>query len=380
MKILLTGGGSGGHISPALAVAEVLRKDSDIELLYVGGKMTMEGSTGPSIEEKLVVPTGIAYVSIRAGKLRRDGLSLATLKRLWGVVPGFFDAFKTVKQFHPDVVFSSGGYVSLPVVWAAALLRVPIVIHEQTAVVGLANSLAGRVATKVAITFAQSAQYFPQHKVQLTGNPIRPEVLAPKIDKSPLSDWLKSADKPVIYITGGGLGAHNINVTIEQMLPQILDRYCVVLQCGAHSKYQDYERLLQKQSSFPTEVARRFWPTQFFTPNEVGLLYRQASLVIARSGANTVLELAAVGVPAIFIPIPWVTHDEQTKNAQVLVQPGMAVIVPEKELSADRLFQEIEIMVARLPQLEESRQAARQLVDFEATGKLVALIKSAAVN
>ena len=143
---------------PALAVANVLKQQPNCELLYVGGKMTMEGTSGPSIEEQLVAPTGIPYTSIRSGKLARDRISLTTFKRLWGAVPGLFDAYRVVGQFNPDVVFSSGGYVSLPVVVAAWARRIPVVIHEQTAGVGLANSIAGKVATKVAITFPQSAK------------------------------------------------------------------------------------------------------------------------------------------------------------------------------------------------------------------------------
>src|SRR4051812_27549664 len=136
MRVVITGGGSGGHVSPALAVAEYVRQHQpDVELLFIGGKLTMGGATGPSIEEQLVVPTGIPFRAIHAGKLRRGGLGLATLSRLWGVVPGVAEAFRVLKAYRPAVVFSAGGYVSVPVVTAAALLRIPIVIHEQTAVV-----------------------------------------------------------------------------------------------------------------------------------------------------------------------------------------------------------------------------------------------------
>lgn len=379
MKVLLTGGGSGGHVSPSLAVASLLQSEKDEhQLLYIGGNLTMEGSTGPSIEESLVKPTGIPYISIPAGKLRRDGLSIKTLVRLWGFFPGMIRAIWEVRKFNPDVVFSSGGYVSLPVVWAAALWRKPIVIHEQTAAVGLTNSLSARVASKIAITFSQSIKFFPQDKVVLTGNPIRRQIIDPKPQNQELVKWVKQADKPLLLVTGGGQGSHIINVTIEAMLEALLDSYCLVHQCGAHAQFQDFERLEFAKKSLAPELARRYWPSRHFSPDEMGFLFQQAAVVIGRSGANTVLELAALGVPAIFIPIPWVTHDEQTKNAMVLHEIGLASIIPEKELNPQRLRAEINQQMVNITNMDQARTAAKALADSDAATRLVELLKEVA--
>ena len=378
MKVLLTGGGSGGHISPALAVANVLKQQPNCELLYVGGKMTMEGTSGPSIEEQLVAPTGIPYTSIRSGKLARDRISLTTFKRLWGAVPGLFDAYRVVGQFNPDVVFSSGGYVSLPVVVAAWARRIPVVIHEQTAGVGLANSIAGKVATKVAITFPQSAKYFPKAKTVVTGNPIRSEILNPKPVDSEFGKWLQGKGLPILYITGGGLGSHILNTTVESVLPELLETYRVIHQCGAHEKFKDYDRLLLAKQSLPQKLQERYWPSKYFNAEEVSVVYQRAAAAVARSGANTVLEFAAVGLPAIFVPIPWVTHDEQTKNAQVLVEAGTAAILPEKELSGERLLRELNLLLLDKKVTDKEKAKAKQLVVEDAAQAIVDLVVVAA--
>jgi UDP-N-acetylglucosamine--N-acetylmuramyl-(pentapeptide) pyrophosphoryl-undecaprenol N-acetylglucosamine transferase len=252
---------------------------------------------------------------------------------------------------------------------------VPVVVHEQTAAVGLANAWAGKMAARVAITFAQSAQYFASNKVVLTGNPLQPAIVEPnmpELAKTELGQWLSRSDKPLIYITGGGLGSHIINVAVEQALPRLLTTYRVVHQCGAHAGLNDFDRLkeLRQRSDWDNE----YWLAKHFSPAEVGLLYAKVSLVVGRAGANTVLELAAVGQLAVLIPIPWVTHDEQTKNARVLEQVGTAVILPEVELTPERLESEIDGLMKRSAGLDQARQKARQLVDRRAAERLTELV------
>lgn len=374
MKVLITGGGSGGHVSPALAVARLLDQQS-VEVLFVGGTLTMEGAQGPSVEQTMVEAAGFPFVAISSGKLKRDGLSLKTLTRLWGVVPGLFQAYKAVHRFKPQVVLSTGGYVSLPVVLAAWLQRIPVVIHEQTAAVGLANQLASRLATKVAITFPGSATYFNPTKVVLTGNPLNQSIIHPQTlpMDDPVGQWLSQCQKPLIYITGGGLGSHVINKTVETILPQLLDRYCLIHQTGANQHYADYERLQQYRHNLEPQLQARYLPLKHLTAQQIGQVYQQASLVIARAGANTVLELAYWGMPTIFIPIPWVTHDEQTKNATILVDAGTAVILKEADLTGQSLHQAIEQTMANQPS-KHHRQQAKSLVKPQADQALVDLV------
>jgi UDP-N-acetylglucosamine--N-acetylmuramyl-(pentapeptide) pyrophosphoryl-undecaprenol N-acetylglucosamine transferase len=379
MKILVTGGGSGGHISPALAVIDMLRREH-VELLYVGGKLTMEGATGSSIEEQMVMPTGTPYISISAGKLPRQVLGLQTLRRLWGVVPGCVEALQVVRKFGPDVVFSTGGYVTLPVVLAARLLNIPVVIHEQTAAVGLTNKIASHFATLVAITFPSSSKYFPARKTVLTGNPIRAEILRPPAEApvTPLMDWLRQPGLPLIYVTGGGLGSHVINLQVMATLETLLTHYRVIHQCGSHSGFEDFSRAIDAKNSLPNELQLRYWPAEKFTTVEVGRIYQSIAMAVARAGANTVLELAAWGIPTIFIPIPWVTHDEQTKNAQLLVDVGLAIILPEQHLAAASLVGALSEMQHRLPHLAEAKRQARTYVKPDAAARLVRIIMASA--
>lgn len=377
MKILITGGGSGGHVSPALAVAKQLQHlDPQVELLYIGGTMTMEGATGPSVEERLVSQTDIPFVAISAGKLKRDGLSLNTLKRLWGVVPGFFQAFHQVKTFNPHIVFSTGGYVSIPVVMAAWILRKPIVIHEQTAAVGLANTIASKMATKVAITFPQSAQYFNASKVVETGNPLNAAIKDP-VAKQELDDdfaqWLTKQSKPILYVTGGGLGSHVLNLAIESSLEALLERFAIIHQTGSNEHYADFERLSTQRSSMDKKQASQYWISKHVTPQQIGWIYKQSQMVISRAGANTVLELAYWSKPTIFVPIPWVTHDEQTKNAQALVDTGVAIILPEPQLNSTSLRQAIDT-VSQIQVTPTIKKRTAQLVKVDADVELAKLV------
>jgi UDP-N-acetylglucosamine--N-acetylmuramyl-(pentapeptide) pyrophosphoryl-undecaprenol N-acetylglucosamine transferase len=296
---------------------------------------------------------------------------------LWGVIPGLIEAWRVVRRFQPDVLFSSGGYVSLPVVMAAWLQRVPIVIHEQTAAVGLANSVAGRLARQVAITFPQSAKYFKAQKVVVTGNPIQPEIIEPDLamlQQPGLGQWLNRPGLPIIYVTGGGLGSHIINSTVEAALTKWLSQYRVVHQCGAHAGFNDYDRLMERSAALPAELQDRYYVAKHFSAQEVGLIYHQAALVVARAGANTVLELAAYGLPAVFIPIPWVTHDEQTQNAKVLVEAGTATIVPEKRLTVESLTVAIAQRLAQTTDTMAAKARAKALVDLQATTKLTEVV------
>jgi UDP-N-acetylglucosamine--N-acetylmuramyl-(pentapeptide) pyrophosphoryl-undecaprenol N-acetylglucosamine transferase len=268
----------------------------------------------------------------------------------------------------------------LPVAIAAWLCRVPLVIHEQTAAVGLANAVAGKIATRVGVTFAESRTYFDAAKVSVTGNPMQPVILAPDISRfqsTEFGQWLSADGPPLVYVTGGGLGSHKMNVAVEEVLPDLLRSYRLVHQCGSHAGFADFARLTSAAAALPQELADRYRPFEHIAPEDIGLIYKTAALVVARSGANTVLELAAHGLPAVLIPIPWVTHDEQTKNATVLVEAGTAVLLPERNLSGSTLAAAIASQVLPSAVNEASRQRARELVDPEATAKLVSLILEA---
>ena len=158
----------------------------------------------------------------------------------------------------------------------------------------------------------------------------------------------------------------------------MLESYRVIYQCGAHEKFKDYDRLLLAKQSLPQKLQERYWPSKYFNAEEVSVVYQRAAAAVARSGANTVLEFAAVGLPAIFVPIPWVTHDEQTKNAQVLVEAGTAAILPEKELSGERLLRELNLLLLDKKVTDKEKAKAKQLVVEDAAQAIVDLVVVAA--
>src|SRR6476646_3487489 len=228
MKLLITGGGTGGHVSPAVAVITRLRQlsaqdNSPLELHYVG---SVSG-----IERRTMEGLGVPYTAIQTGKLRRY-LSIQTPVDLLVRLPlGALQALNAVRRFKPDVIFSTGGYVCVPTVIAGWLLRVPALTHEQTALVGLANRIAGRFARRVAVSYPQSLSYFPKGKAFVTGNPLRPSLLHGDATRAAQRFQL-DAGQPTVYITGGAQGSHAINMAVREALPRLLECCQVIHQCG----------------------------------------------------------------------------------------------------------------------------------------------------
>lgn len=376
MRIAVTGGGSGGHISPALAVIEKLKEKSKqektpVELLYIGGKLSMEGTRGPSIEQKILPQMDIPHIFIHAGKLQRS-FSWRTLLLLWGAIPGFFEALYHLIKFKPTVIFSTGGFVTVPVTFAGWLLRVPVVIHEQTAAVGLSNKIGGFFAKVIAVSFPSSVKEFPQKKVIVTGNPIRSEVLAARAKRH--QPPTTNRRPPTIYITGGAQGSHIINETIRKALPLLLQRAKIIHQCGSNELYNDFENLVDTAQELPEELFERYEIIEYVGLKRIGQVFAQADLVISRAGANTVNELAALGISAIFIPISWVTNNEQYKNARILVNAGSATIIPEDDLTPEKLLTEVGEMIKNLDEFRKKAKEFQKEVRVDAAEKLAEII------
>ena len=376
IKILVTGGGTGGHVSPALAVIQTLQEMS------VGAEWTPEfryvGSRS-GVEKGLVEAADIPFVGVQSGKLRRASSlrGLLTGKNLadaFRVPVGIIEALNEVRKFRPDVVLATGGYVSVPPVIAAGLLRRPVLIHEQTVQIGLANQIAARFATRIALTFEGAAAELPpnlRRKSFVTGNPVRQAIFGgdkvravKRFGFDPTDDTL-----PTIYITGGALGAQSINRAVEAILPELLTECRVIHQCGK----QDGERMAQIAAALPSALAHRYY-TAPFVGEEIADVFALADLVVARSGAGTVTEVAAIGRPALFIPLVPTGGDEQTRNAKRLVDAGAAAILPSKELDGPRLLSEIRSLLSDSAKLSLMGQAARTLATPNAAHDLAAAL------
>lgn len=366
-KIVITG----GHLTPALAVIEMLKKKGGWEILFVGRKYAIEEKKALSMEEEMVVEKKVAFYALDAGKLPKKFNRFSFLA-LFKVPLGFWQAFWLLKKLRPDVVLSFGGYLSVPVVFAGWLLQIPAITHEQTTTIGLASRLNSHLVEKIAISWPETAQFLPKEKVVLTGNPLRSEFFCGQEKTWKILKF--DPRRPTIFITGGNIGSRVINQTVAQTLDQLLAKYNLFHQCG-HAA-EDYEALLAKERSMLSEKAKCYHLKKYLNSQEMAAIMKGASLIIARAGANTVTEIAYLGKPALFIPIPWSRANEQTKNAQMLVKTGTAKILSQDKLTPQTLLKEINQMMDELSQYKKKASQAQKLVRVDAAERIVALVES----
>ncbi|MFM7323269.1 MAG: undecaprenyldiphospho-muramoylpentapeptide beta-N-acetylglucosaminyltransferase [Armatimonadota bacterium] len=331
MRILVTGGGTGGHVAPAIAVASALRaRHPDIVLRYVGAR--------GGLEERLAGEAGIDFDGVAVGKLRRSSrgiLGMITARNLVDLarVPlGIAQAFGVVTRFRPDAVLSTGGYVCVPAVIAAALRGIPVLAHEQTVTVGLANRIAARFARTVALSFEGARGSLPKHRAEqaiVTGNPVRAEVLAGDRARAARRFGFDPADDglPCVYVTGGAQGSRLVNRAVVAAIPALAARARVLHQCGAGEEPE----VSTAHAAAPPEVRRRWRVVPFLPADAVGDAWALCDLLIGRSGAGTVSEACAVGRPAVFVPLQPASGDEQMRNARWMEALGGAVVLPQSE-------------------------------------------------
>jgi len=281
-----------------------------------------------------------------------------------------------VRRFRPDVVFSTGGYVSVPPTLAAQLLRVPTLVHEQTVQVGLATRINARRATRIALSFEGALDELPPRlraRAFVTGNPVRQIIFggdrsraAERFGFAPEDDAL-----PAVYVTGGAQGSRILNRAVEACLPGLLALARVVHQCGKQpdGTEQDFDRLTAASDKLPPERRRRYFVTRF-VGDEIGDVFALADLIVGRSGAGTVTEACALGKPAVFIPLVPTRGDEQTRNAQRSMDAGGAGILPQAECDGPRLLDRIRALASAPLRLRAMGEAARTLARPDAAHDL----------
>lgn len=352
-KTIFTGGGSGGHLSIMKALIDYMRYEKyDIEgkLMIVGGKLGMISDPALSLDERRIPEFGVPYRFIRGGKLHR-ALKLATFKLVWGVIPGLWDSYKVIREFNPEVVFATGGYVSLPMIIVARLMGKKVFIHEQTLTAGLTNRIGAKFARKVLLTFKDSEKYFPKNKTVLTGNAIRKEIFDKTKDGVPkeileVVECAKAEKRPVIYITGGSLGAHKINAFILENLEELLKKYTLIWQMGDNMYHNDFNKLIIKSEQLSIEEKMRLYYSKFIR-NEIGYILGNSDLVVCRPGINTLYELAATRKKAIIIPL-WVTSkNDQERNALWYSQNFTGKVLHEKDMSIGDFVRDIDELISK---------------------------------
>ncbi len=353
---------TGGHHNSALAVAKELVNREIADVTWYGHKHTMLGDKEDSAEYKEVSQSGIKFREIIAGKVYKTFNPIHWMRIPFGFIQGFW--YLLIDR--PKLVFSFGGYLAAPVVLAAWMQGIPVVTHEQTTVVGLANKFIALFADEIFITWPQSKKYFEGSVVKITGLPLRKELFKYNEEHKYFKEKL-----PVLYITGGKQGSHVINQTVAKALPELLKHFNIIHQCGRHSHFNDYEMLSSIKKELPKKLQQRYLIYDYVYLDEIGQVFYEADIVVGRAGGHTVYEIAALGKPALFIPIPWVSHNEQYKNARVLVNEGAASILPENRLNPTTLRDELFNMLENLNAFKSGAMDAKQAIIMDAREKII---------
>ena len=317
MRVIVSAGGTGGHIYPALAiVSKIKEEEPNSEILYIG--------TSNRMEKDLIPELGIKYEAINVSGLKRK-LTLENIKVLYQFLKARGKCKKIIGEFNPDIVIGAGGYVTGPVIWAAHKLGKKTFIHEQNSVVGLTNKYLTKYADKIGVSFSSTLDLFPKEKVVLTGNPCSEKALGMK--KANKESYGLTKNKKLVLIVMGSLGSKTVNDKIVSFLDDFKDKDYEVMFVTGNSYYEKVKDL-----KVPTNV--KIVPFIYEMPS----LMKSTDLMISRAGASTMSEILVLNVPTIFIPSPYVTNNHQYKNAMDLVKQKAALIIEEKDLTKESMI------------------------------------------
>ena len=355
-KIILTGGGTAGHVAPNLALVPAL-KSAGFEIYYIGSHS--------GIERELVEAASIPYFSISSGKLRRYK-SIRNVTDIFRISKGLLDAIRIIRKIKPDIIFSKGGFVVVPVVAAARLLRIKSVIHESDMTPGLANKLAMPFAAKVCVSFPETLAHVPKSKGVLTGTPLRAELLSGSKEAARElfnENGPGTRSVPILLVTGGSQGANAINTCVRDTLPKLLQKFRVIHLCGKGNLsgiqqpgYVEFEYLNEEMAD----------------------VLAAADIVVSRAGANTIFELAALGKPNLLIPLPAASsRGDQIQNAASFTKQGFSMVLLEQEMTPERLLQDVTWLYENRQQFYEKMKAQNMT---NGVGNVIAVIMNVAAK
>ncbi|MGW8969800.1 undecaprenyldiphospho-muramoylpentapeptide beta-N-acetylglucosaminyltransferase [Streptomyces platensis] len=378
-RLIVTGGGTGGHTYPALTAIRTLQArlaagGGTLDVLWIG--------TPDGLEARIAPAEGIPFTTVATGKIRRSSNPLkmaspANIRDMARVPLGVAQARKIVADFRPDVVLATGGFVAVPAGIAARMCKRPLVLHEQTVRLGLANRKLAGSATRIAVSSESTLRLLPEavrDAAVVTGNPVRPEVLTGQGDKAVTALGLGGFDRrlPTLYVTGGAQGAQQINQVVAGALSWLLERANIIHQCGP----ANVDALRQHAAGLPAELAARYYLTGF-VDTELPDVLALADVVVSRSGAGTLAELTALGKPAVFIPLASSAGNEQAHNARHLEEAGAAVALLD-DVTAGALRDTVGSLLTDPARREAMAQAARAHGRPDAADRLVDVLLSAA--
>lgn len=362
MKAIITGGGTGGHIYPALAVAEKLKKKG-WEILYIGSAERMEA--------EIVPKTGFNFRGLVVRPLPRS-LSLKLFSSFFYNLKSFLEALKIIKDFKADFVIGTGGFAAGPIVLAAALLRKKTIIHEQNAYPGITNKLLASFVNKICLNFAESAEYLKakSKKIEVTGNPVRPSII--NVDsKKAYKELNLSADLKTILITGGSLGAEIINSNVLELYKYALENNIQILHLTGKKNYEKFINNLKLNNVDPQNKLLKI--ISYLDQMEFALA--AADLIISRAGATALAEIATCAKASILIPFAAAAENHQLKNAEVFKKRGAALIIEESDLDEHLLVDKVKQIIENEEKLKSMSVAAKSISQKDALDNIIKVIE-----
>ncbi|TSD02514.1 MAG: UDP diphospho-muramoyl pentapeptide beta-N acetylglucosaminyl transferase [Parcubacteria group bacterium Athens0714_24] len=363
MKILLAGGGTGGHFFPLMAVADALNAIAEQEKI---AKVEIVFASDSPYDENLLLQKGIRFKKIPAGKIRRY-FSLLNIIDVFKTGIGLLKALWSIYLDFPDVIFSKGGYASFPVVFVARILGIPLIIHESDTVPGRVNRWSAKFAKRIAISFPQTIKYFPKEKTALTGNPVRKELLVPA--KIGAKEFFKLEEAtPVIMIFGGSQGSQRINDNFLDIISELVKKYQIIHQAG--KKNFDYVKGRADVILENSEFKSRYQVFGFLDLSMMRMAYGASDIVVARAGSASIFEIAASGLPSILIPLANSAQNHQKENAFSYASLGAADVIEESNLSPSVLRVEIERILGDKEKMKKMSGVAKKFVKPDAAEKL----------
>lgn len=354
LRLVIAGGGTGGHVLPALAVLEAFaRRSQAVEARWLGSR--------DGVEREAAARAGVPFRAIPTGKLRRY-LSAQTPLDLARIPAGVVQAWRDLRANRPDILFATGGFVSVPTVLAARLAGgIPILTHEQTAILGLATRVNLRAADVLAVSYEATAAMVERSRarVVVTGNPVRASLRGGDAERG-RARFGFSPELPLLYVTGGARGASPLNQRLAALLPNLLETCQVLHQAGPASANTDAADLGARRETWPPHLRDRYRVVEFVR-DELPDVYATTDLVLGRAGAGTVAELAYLGKPSVLIPLPGTGGDEQTHNGRLLADAGATVLLPQGEATPDRLRDELTALLDDGPRRALMAERARSV-------------------
>lgn len=368
IRVVLTGGGTGGHIFPLLAVAQELqdlkeKQSINVQLYYMG---PLEGPV--AIDPAEFAQHGIIILPIASASPNNAANPIEKIKSVLLNIKGTIQCVWHLWRLMPDAIFSKGGFGAVPVLAVGSLYRIPILIHESDVIPGSVNALSKKFATRIAISFEKTISYFPYEKTALVGNPIR-KIFFTEYDATKARETLALAsDAPVVFFSGGSQGAQSLNEIVMNMLPNLVERYNIIHQCGT----RNYPTVSQGADFMlkNNQHRDRYKLFGFLNEEQTAAAYACADLIVARAGSGTIFEIAAMGKPSILIPFPFAAHDHQRENAYAYASTGAAIVLEEENIKPHIIFEQIKMLVDNTYKKEHMAQAARAFAKPDAAQKI----------